>query len=402
MLQTAQKSCTIYLSVRESTKEGLAVTLEAKKKFIINAAFIALLAVLLYFVLKYVVVWLLPFVIGFLCAMVLQWPVRVLSEKTRVPRTVWSIVLVIVILSLLFALIAVLGYELYNQSVALIKRLTADLPNLQGLLGSLNDRLSGLLNGLPKGIADSLRSLPEKLAANASSYLGSLARWLANLATNAVVNVPGLLLTTLLSIIACCFITNDYYKITGFILHQLPARAQQVLLKSKRVFVENIGKMLRGYLIIMGITCVELLVGFLILGISSPLTLALVVALVDVMPVLGVGTVLIPWGIIDLFMGKTFLGIGLLVLYLLIAALRNVWEPKIIGTQVGLPAIVTLMAMYLGLKLFGFVGLWALPILIIIVAKLQEAGMIRIWKNPGAAVPADDLTPPSDPDAQLP
>ena len=75
------------------------------------------------------------------------------------------------------------------------------------------------------------------------------------------------------------------------------------------------------------------------------------------------------------------MGIGLIIIYIFITVFRNIIEPKIIGRQVGLPPLVTLIAMYLGLKLFGFVGLFTFPILIIITAKLQENGMIRIWRG---------------------
>lgn len=354
------------------------MTVDAKRKFLINAAFVALIVVILYFIFRYLLIWLLPFVIGFACAIVLQRPVRFLTKKTKLPRALWSVVLVIVILTVFFLLLVFLGRQLYAQSAGLVSFLRNSLPGLREAFNSISDRFAGWMDRLPQSVAAALRSSPTQVF---ESAIGSVSTFLTDFARTVVMNVPGLLLTTLISIVACCFITNDYYKITNFILCQLPVRAQKVLLKSKRVFMENILKMLRGYLIIMGITFVELLIGFLIMGVDYAVTVALLIAILDVMPVLGVGTALIPWGIVELIMNKTGLGIGLLVLYVIIAALRNVWEPKIIGDQVGLPPIVTLIAMYLGLTLFGFVGLWGVPILTIIAAKLQESGMVRIWKD---------------------
>jgi len=354
------------------------MTIETKKRFMINTAFIVLIAIAVYFALKYLTIWLLPFIIGFICAMSLQRPVNYLSQKTRLPRAIWSLILVALVLTILFGAIALIGYHLYDQLSNLVTRLSDLIPGLQEELGSIGARFSGWLDRLPDGLAQELRSAPEQLANNSVSFLTES---LTDVAALIIVNIPSLLLTTVVSVVACCFITMDYYKITNFILNQFSLKTQKVLLKAKRVFSENILKMLRGYLIVMGITFLELFFGLLILGIPYTGVLALIIAVVDIFPVLGTGTVLIPWGVICLCTGKPGTGIGLLVLYIIITIIRNIIEPKIIGQQVGLPAVVTLISMYLGLNLFGFAGLWGLPILLIVLVKLQDSGMIHIWKD---------------------
>ncbi len=354
------------------------MTVDAKKSFIIHIIYIAIIAVLVFVTLKYLLAWLLPFVIGFACALMLQKPVNKLSQKTKIPRGIWCLILVAVVLTLLFGGIALLGYQLYDQLSNLITKLSDQIPGLEQGFASLGTGFAGLIDKLPPGLAQQLQSLPQQLASDSVNFITGA---LADVAAVIIVNVPSLVLTSVVSIVACCFITIDYYKITNFILCQFSVRTQKVLLKSKRVFTENILKMLRGYLLVMGITFIELFIGFLILDIPYTATLALMVAIVDIFPILGTGTVLIPWGLIDLMIGKTGTGIGILVLYVVITIVRNVLEPKIIGTQVGMPAVVTLVSMYLGLQLFGFGGLWGLPILLIVVIKLQESGMIRIWKE---------------------
>ena len=144
--------------------------------------------------------------------------------------------------------------------------------------------------------------------------------------------------------------------------------------------MENIVKMLRGYIIILLITCAELFIGFTILRLEYAFVLAMLIAIMDILPVVGTGTALIPWGVYQLIIGNVWMGLGLLVLYAAITVIRQIIEPKIIGKQVGLTPIVTLMAMYLGLQLFGIIGMVCLPILLIIIVKLQESGMIKIWK----------------------
>ena len=150
----------------------------------------------------------------------------------------------------------------------------------------------------------------------------------------------------------------------------------------KEQFVSTIGKYLRAYGLIIFITFTELFIGFSILGVSYSFIIAMITALVDILPVLGTGTILIPWGVYMIFAGNYFLGIGILVLYVLITVVRQVLEPKIVGSYVGLYPLVTLMAMYIGSKVMGFFGLFLFPIAIILLKKLNDDGHIKLWKIP--------------------
>ena len=100
----------------------------------------------------------------------------------------------------------------------------------------------------------------------------------------------------------------------------------------------------------------------------------------DILPVLGTGGIMIPWGIISLIMGKWVLGLGLLALYLIITVIRNIIEPKIVGHQVGLHPVVTLLSMLAGLQLFGIIGLFGFPITLSLLKNLNDRGVIHILK----------------------
>ena len=117
--------------------------------------------------------------------------------------------------------------------------------------------------------------------------------------------------------------------------------------------------------------------GFSILGVEYSLLLAVITAIIDVLPILGTGTVLIPWGIISLFQGNFVLGIGILVLYGVITLVRQIIEPKIVGDYIGLYPLVSLICMYVGLRLFGIVGLFLLPISVIMLKNLHDKGIIK-------------------------
>ena len=136
----------------------------------------------------------------------------------------------------------------------------------------------------------------------------------------------------------------------------------------------SVFKLIKGYAILMLMTFLELLAGFLILRVKYALLLSLLIAVVDILPVLGTGTVLIPWGIAGLILKNTALGIGILVLYAVITVIRNFAEPKIIGKQIGINPLFTLLSMFIGIKLLGFAGVIIFPTALIVTVKYYSEG----------------------------
>lgn len=352
---------------------------EKKRKFIIDIFFIVVILALVYVAVEYLMIWLLPFVIGLIVAIVLQRPVAWLTQKTKVARGFWSCLLVLTVLCAIFALIFLVVWQLTKEVPGFTKWLMGLAPDIKHTFTSLMAWFSIITERLPVDVMKAITNLPSTLVDTAVSGVTSI---LTIFAEKIIVDGPGLLISTIFSIVASCYITKDYNKITRFILLQLNEKQREVVINVKRLFVTNILSMLRGYIIIMFITYLEILIGLSILKVEYAPILAAFIAVLDILPVVGTGTVLIPWGIISLCIGNIYMGVGLLIVYVLITIIRNIIEPKIIGDQVGLPPIVTLVAMYVGLKIFGVVGMLLLPVSIIIIVKLQENGIIHIWNIP--------------------
>ena len=125
----------------------------------------------------------------------------------------------------------------------------------------------------------------------------------------------------------------------------------------------------------------QLCTGFFILGVDNAPTFAILISLLDLLPVIGVGTVLVPWGIVSLISGDNFLGAGLILLFVVNTVIRELIEPKIVGKQVGLHPLVTLMSMVIGSSLMGGVGLFGLPITLAVVNKMNKDGVIHLYKT---------------------
>ena len=139
------------------------------------------------------------------------------------------------------------------------------------------------------------------------------------------------------------------------------------------------GSYLKAYGILILITSIELFIGFTILGINNAILLAILIALIDIFPILGTGTVVIPWAIISLIQGNFFRGIGLAIIYIVVLLVRQIIEPRIVGAQLGQHPVVTLIAIYIGFLWMGVFGMILLPIFTNILIALNKSGTIHLW-----------------------
>ncbi len=354
------------------------MTIQSKKNAIVNILFYSLILIIAVLIFKYALLWLAPFVIGVIVAIVLQRPVDWLAKKTKISRTIWSIALVVLVFIALSSLVVFIFFRLYIEASDFVfEKLPEYMPMLSNTVDSVYSWFQDILKDMPDGFSETLESMSSSIGTTISDTLTTLIK---NIGSYAAKHLPSFLINFVVSIIACCFITKDYYRITGFLERQFSPERWQLMVETKGHFTKNMIKILRGYGIIMLITFGELFVGFLILKKDYAFIIALLVAFLDILPVLGTGTVLIPWALISLINGNVSGAIGLLVLYAFITIVRNILEPKIIGDQVGLPPLVTLFAMFLGLQTFGLAGLFAFPITLIVIKNLQDTGKIRLWK----------------------
>lgn len=113
----------------------------------------------------------------------------------------------------------------------------------------------------------------------------------------------------------------------------------------------------------------------LILRIPYAVFVALAIAVFDILPVLGTGGILLPWAVVLIIIGNVPLAIGIFVLYVVVTAIRNTIEPKIVGRQIGLHPLATLIAMFIGLKFFGIIGVFVFPVTLAILANMEKNGM---------------------------
>lgn len=174
--------------------------------------------------------------------------------------------------------------------------------------------------------------------------------------------------------------TIDFEKITGFIKRQLPESASSSIGEVKKYITTTLFKCVLSYILILTMTFAEITIGLSIIGIPNAVLIALVIAVFDILPVLGTGGIMIPWAIISFAYGNYKIGLGIALLYVIVTIIRNIVDPKLVGQQVGLHPVVTLISMFVGLHFLGFIGMLGLPITISVVKNLNDKGVIKIFK----------------------
>ena len=356
---------------------------EKRRTFIINFLYFLIVATLVFFLLKYVVKWAMPFLLAFIVAFLLQKPLKWLVRKTKGGRKFFSVALVIVMVLVLAGLVVLIswrlflwvkGYVMDQNSVNAVKEALKGIASaFQGVLNHLSDSLS---DDAVASVTEAISSLTDKLIAIVTGWFGSLASW----AINITQSLPMMLVSLIIWIVASVFCTIDYDQIVSFFMRQLPAKGAHLVDVTRNLFKDTLFKVLRAYLLLMCITFAELSVGLLILRVENAVLLAALIAVIDILPVLGVGTVLIPWALISLIMGNYGMFIGLGITYIVITVVRNVLEPRIVSRQIGLNPLVTLFFMFLGLKSIGVAGIFLFPVTVMVIKELQDAGHIHIWK----------------------
>jgi len=357
------------------------MTTEKKRNFIISVMYVAVIVVLAYFFISYALVWCMPFAIGLTVAVALQKPINWLHKKTRLPTKLISVFFVFLILSILGAIAWQLVYLLIREIEILAKKIPDLVKELPVVIDQIGDSLSGFFDWLPEEFNANWNGLVNQsvteLQNSAVSMSTSLGQWAA---TTAIPALPFMLINIIITIVACCFISMDYDNIANFIKKQFSRRNSDIISRIKHIAIRTPMRIARAYLIIASITFVELLIGFSLLRFKNAALLAILISIFDIMPVVGCGTIMIPWGIISIITGNVPVGIALLVMQVIVFVVRQFIEPRVVGDQLGLPPIVTLIAFYVGLQTFGAVGMFLFPLALIILKDLQESGDIKIWK----------------------
>ena len=380
---------------------------ERRKKAIVNIIYFFLIIAMGFLFVRYALGVCFPIVCAFFIATVLQKPKNFLTRKTFFKKGAASVISLFALIFVIISLVTLIGVRAVSEISGFIDYITIQIQHIDVLVTNIENAVMNFIEGLPAFLSETLTEsvttiftqIREYLAGQSTeltdSITGSLGSafsfsWITTPLSGVISTakqIPSILIAVVITLVASCFMTSDYDEIMGFVKRQFPKEKRKDLSRAKVLLKSTLSKMAKAYALIMTVTFTEMFIGLSILklaGIYSSnyaVIIAIVTAFVDIIPVLGTGTVLIPWAIYNLIVGNYALAIGLAVIYAVITVIRQIVEPKLVAGQLGLSPVVTISALYLGLKIFGVLGMIIAPILVTMLKVLNDEGIIHIWKS---------------------
>lgn len=350
-----------------------------KTGLLINIAYYGVICVGAFLFMRYLLPAILPFVVAYLISAALRKPVLTLSSRfSRLPEKAVAFLVLSVFYAFLGLVISMLFRALIVQLLEFLSTLPSALTGLVNELIATRDRwlqylpswLRGSLGG--SDAVDILMSAADTLSAPLMELLGT--------AGSAAMKLPSIVFVVVITIISSFFITLDYEGIYRLIVMVCPRRAHSFLSHVRTRGGQALIHLAKTYGLLMLITFVELACGFGLFNlmgarIAYAIPLALLISFVDVLPVLGVGTVLIPWALGSLLAGNSRLCFMLLGLYAVMYVVRNILESRLVGHRSGLHPALTLLTLYVGGRWFGLLGLLLLPFFAIVLMQLYRDGL---------------------------
>lgn len=355
--------------------------IEKKREFIIKTVYFSIILAMLYIGIKYLLVWFLPFIIGFVIAFLLNPIVKMISKRLNIKPGIAGFFTVLIFHTTIGVLISIIIMKIF----VFLKNIFIELPTtyttiIEPMILKISSNFEDIIIKLDPTLIEAIRNFIYSFTESLGSIISSISKGVVGIVSSTVSVVPGFFIALIFSVISSFFFAISYEEITGFILRQLSPKAKNMFFDIKEYIVGTLFKIIKAYLIIITITFLELSIGLTVLRVENSIMVALIISCVDILPVLGTGGIVIPWIIIELIKGNSILAVGLFIVYIIITIIRNIIEPKIVGEQIGLNPLVVLICIFVGVKLFGFIGLLVFPIGVTILVNLNKEGKINLFK----------------------
>lgn len=350
-----------------------------KKLYFIVYIALILLVVFLAFKLG---VFLFPFTLALFISIIIRPLVRFLMNKLKFSKKTASIISIVTFLIVFFGLIGILSLKFFGEIYKLSQNLNNYSSDIQNLWTENVKKVYTYLGNFPAGFNDQLNNTINSFVSKGSVKLGSFINGVISFVTS----IPTLILYIVITILSTFFMILDRDEILSYLEHQLPKSWLDKVFNIKTEMFTVLVSYLKAQAILGSICLIESLIllnllAFLKFDVPYPLLMSIIICIADILPILGAGTILIPWSVLSFATGNIKLGIGLLISYLIIMSVRQMLEPKLISQNLGVHPLITLISMYSGFKVFGVSGFLIGPVVMIILknvfSKELEVGFFR-------------------------
>lgn len=314
-----------------------------------------------------------PFLIAFIISLIIEPLIRKVMKITNLTRKLSAIITLIIVFSLIIGLLIWGITSLVTETTTILSNLNNNMESIEKTINRIISNINFDNFKLPDQVKVIIQNSFENLIGQGTNTAQKLLTGIINILTN----IPKIMIYIGITIIATYFVCTDKMYILDQMEHHLPRNWVNKFGIKLRKVIASLGNYLKAEGILILISFSIILIGLILLSliglnIKYPLLIAILIAFVDALPILGAGTIIIPWAIISAFNGDITLSISLISLYVVIIVTRQLVEPKIISSHIGIHPIFTLISMYTGFKIIGIIGMFLGPIILIILKNIFE------------------------------
>lgn len=325
-----------------------------------------------------------PFVLAFIVAAIVSPVVKKLISWTsnQIHQNLLILATLLTFYGIIGTLVTALTIRLVNQSALLVVNgvnyINENYDAIVRWFQNQYDWLASNIQSLDPAIIESGSEMLSSTLNSLKDVVISMGRAVGGFAIDTIAGLPTLMLIIIFTVVCSFFFTKKFINDPGFIYNYLPTsdtqenRVRNIITEGKNMVV----RYSLSYLLIIMITGIISMIGYLILGIPYALILGLVTAFLDLLPVLGVSAAYIPLAIYYFTQGNMTIPIGLGILWIIVAVGRNIWEPRILSSSLNINPIITIMAIFIGLKLAGIIGMFFLIFMAVGFKVLQTVGVL--------------------------
>lgn len=343
-------------------------------KVIVSLTF-SLVSTILFIYLGFrLLIFFMPFVVGWFIAYIAAPVVNWLEKKIRLVKKLGSALIIIGVLTAVVFLIYLAGSRLWREAAVLMQDLPEMYEELEKGLGQIGDSTKGIFERLPAGVQNGWHMFTSNLDETIGEIMGKISEPTVTAAGNFAKKIPSVLIATIVTFISAYFFIAERDEVILWSKKVMP----DAIVKRMTMVVDNLKYAVGGYfkaqMKIMVVVFLLLFIGFLILGIHFNFLLALLIAFLDFLPFFGTGTALIPWAAYKFMTGDYKMAAGLIILYGITQLVRQLIQPKLVGDSMGMKPLVTLVFLYVGYRVGGVLGMiFAVPVGLIAI-NLYKAG----------------------------
>lgn len=343
--------------------------LEKYLKIFTNFLVFLVILVAVFFVVPRFLKFFLPFVVGWIIAMIANPLVKFMERKLKIVRKHGTVLIIVLVLALVIFGVYIAGLNIFRQVASVVEDIPQIAESFQEDWSDIQKNLSVVYEKLPENLQTRLSEMYDNVVVSLGEMVGNLGVPTVNAVGSFAQNIPSALISVIMTVLSSYFFIADKENIETAVKKSIPKSVKKYL----RLIVDEFKRIVGGYfaaqLKIMCIVMVLLFMGFLILRIKYAILLAILIAILDMLPFFGTGTALCPWAIFKLLSGDYTVAVGLLVIYGITQLVRQLIQPKIVGDTIGLDPLATLVFMYIGYKLWGVLGMIiSIPIGMIVIS----------------------------------